>query len=192
MTTNFVVTFAKLANLTLIRHAGVPERITGFRIVCNFDFRRLNDIVQKFGEIRSRNPGIYNVQQASIITGVSLTTFARGDTARQCSDQLGFSLLFARGNIDSLGRLHTRRCHAFLVLFCLLERVCLLLLRLSVHLHNSKTMRPNFTSFLCMSLGPLLTASQYVIYFRFYGWRHVFGRPYYRSSLWQTVSSICL
>jgi len=33
----------------------------------------------------------------------------------------------------------------------------------------------NFTNFLYMPwLGPLLTAVQYVMYFRFCGWRHVF------------------
>jgi len=55
------------------------------------------------------------------------------------------------------------------------EYVCLfmrLFVRLSVHLHNSKTLRRNFkfcyACCLCRWLGPPLTALRYVMYFRFW------------------------
>jgi len=61
---------------------------------------------------------------------------------------------------------------------------------LSVHSHNSKTTRPNFTKFSARCLGSWLRAPlmalQYVKYFRFGGWRHVFipwGQWARRSSL---------
>jgi len=48
----------------------------------------------------------------------------------------------------------------------------------SVRSRNSKTIRPNFTKFLCMLpvvvARPPLAALRYVMYFRFYGSRHVF------------------
>jgi len=57
---------------------------------------------------------------------------------------------------------------------------------LSVHSHNPKTARPNFTIFLCVLpvavVRHSLTALRYVVYFRFYGWRHVFI-PWGRTSL---------
>jgi len=49
---------------------------------------------------------------------------------------------------------------------------------LSVWSHNSKTTRPNFTNFYARCLrqwiSPPLTALQYIVYFRFCGWLHVF------------------
>jgi len=47
---------------------------------------------------------------------------------------------------------------------------------LSVRAHISRTIRPNFTVFYACCpwpwLGPPLSAFQYVMYFRFRGWRH--------------------
>jgi len=40
---------------------------------------------------------------------------------------------------------------------------------LSVHLHVSKTIRPNFTKFSVYVLGPPLTTFQILVYFRFCG-----------------------
>jgi len=56
------------------------------------------------------------------------------------------------------------------------EHVCLSVC-LSVCSHNSKTMHMNFTKCFCACclwplVGPPLTALQYVMYFRFYGWRY--------------------
>ena len=59
---------------------------------------------------------------------------------------------------------------------------------LSVCLHNSKTTQPNFTKFFCMLLKwrwiiPPLAALWCVIYFRFWGWCHVFTL----MALWRIV-----
>jgi len=56
--------------IALKRFSGSQFRFTGFFYV-----------VYKFGEIQSSNPVAYDVRMctaASVITGVSLTTFARG------------------------------------------------------------------------------------------------------------------
>jgi len=80
MATDHVTKFAKFSDPTFIRGIGVSKRIAGSQ----FPFRRLN--------IRSSrpNPGVYDVRICTVgvdFTVVSLTTFAREGTARQCGDQ---------------------------------------------------------------------------------------------------------
>ena len=67
-----------------------------------------------------------------------------------------------------------------LLLRKVLQWACLyvcLSVRLSVRLHISKTTSPNFTKFsvhiLWPSLGPPHRTMEYVMYFRFCGWRHI-------------------
>jgi len=67
----------------------------------------------KFGLITREFTTLECVQQASIITGVTLTTFAR---ERHCVDQ--YSVLYryssVKGDTAMPGGLHARLCHAFL------------------------------------------------------------------------------
>ena len=92
MATNFRAKCARFADPTDSCRFGVPnvlpDRNSNFRRLTGNNFS-INYV--KFGEIPSNNPDFTTlecIKQASIITGVSLTTFVKGrGIARYCSYQ---------------------------------------------------------------------------------------------------------